>query len=43
MIRPIHDRMPVILDPGDEAAWLDPDAEAGDLRGPAAPRRLTTC
>jgi putative SOS response-associated peptidase YedK len=31
-IRPIHDRMPVILDPGDEAAWLDPDAEPGDLR-----------
>ena len=21
----IHDRMPVILDPKDEAAWLDPD------------------
>jgi len=25
-IAPIHDRMPVILDPGDHAAWLDPQA-----------------
>ena len=24
LIRPIHDRMPVILDPGSEAEWLDP-------------------
>ncbi len=31
LIRPIHDRMPVILDPAVEAAWLDPDAEVGDL------------
>ena len=31
LLRPIHDRMPVILDPADYAAWLDPenrDAEA---------------
>jgi putative SOS response-associated peptidase YedK len=37
LIRPIHDRMPVVLAPGDEAAWLDPDAEAGDLRALLAP------
>jgi putative SOS response-associated peptidase YedK len=25
LIRPIHDRMPVVLDPEAEAAWLDPE------------------
>lgn len=25
IMRPIHDRMPAILDPADEARWLDPD------------------
>lgn len=25
MTRPIHDRMPVILDPSDHGLWLDPD------------------
>ncbi len=25
LMRPIHDRMPVVLDPGAEAAWLDPE------------------
>jgi putative SOS response-associated peptidase YedK len=29
LMRPIHDRMPVILDPADWNAWLNPDA--GDL------------
>ncbi len=29
LIAPIHDRMPVILDPADHAAWLDP--RQGDL------------
>ena len=38
LIRPIHDRMPVVLRPELEAAWLDPEAEPDDLRellGPA--------
>jgi len=31
LIRPIHDRMPVILDPGAEAPWLDPDRPEDEL------------
>jgi putative SOS response-associated peptidase YedK len=31
LIRPIHDRMPVILDPSLEAAWLDPAAGEDEL------------
>lgn len=31
IVRPIHDRMPVVLDPAAETAWLDPDAPSGDL------------
>ncbi len=31
LIRPIHDRMPVILDPGLESGWLDPEASEDDL------------
>jgi putative SOS response-associated peptidase YedK len=31
LMRRIHDRMPVILDPGAERAWLDPDRSADDL------------
>jgi putative SOS response-associated peptidase YedK len=30
-VRPVHDRMPVVLDPTAEAAWLDPDAGVDDL------------
>jgi len=37
LIRPIHDRMPVVLEPGAEAAWLDPDAPQEDLRELLAP------
>ncbi len=34
IMRPIHDRMPVILAPGDWDAWLEPDAkDAGGLQG----------
>src|SRR3954452_14844388 len=31
LIRPIHDRMPVILSPEAEEAWLDPTMDAGQL------------
>jgi putative SOS response-associated peptidase YedK len=31
LIRPIHDRMPVILSPGQETAWLDPALEEREL------------
>jgi putative SOS response-associated peptidase YedK len=33
MMRPIHDRMPVILEPDLEAAWLADDASEDDLAG----------
>jgi putative SOS response-associated peptidase YedK len=31
LIRPIHDRMPVVLAPDREAAWLDPDLAEKEL------------
>lgn len=31
LMAPVHNRMPVILDRGDEAGWLDREAEDGDL------------
>lgn len=31
LVRPIHDRMPVILPPSAYAAWLDPGAKAADV------------
>jgi putative SOS response-associated peptidase YedK len=31
LMRPIHDRMPVILDPRAEGVWLSPDAGEADL------------
>lgn len=37
LMRPIHDRMPVILDPDAEGNWLDPDAKAQDLEALLAP------
>jgi putative SOS response-associated peptidase YedK len=37
LVRPIHDRMPVVLEPELEAAWLDADAEPEDLRRLLAP------
>ena len=35
LLAPIHNRMPVILDPDDEALWLD--------RGPIAPVKVLPC
>jgi putative SOS response-associated peptidase YedK len=32
LVAPIHDRMPIILDPGDWDAWLGPDTPAVALR-----------
>ena len=44
LIAPIHDRMPVILDPVAEARWLDPAVTAppalGPLLAPCPPERL---
>ena len=37
LIRPIHDRMPVILDPGSEAEWLDPERSGEELLELLAP------
>ena len=32
LVRPVHDRMPVILPPGDWAAWLGAQTKADDLK-----------
>jgi putative SOS response-associated peptidase YedK len=39
LMRPIHDRMPVVLDPDAESAWLDPDGVADDLLDLLVPAR----
>ena len=31
LVRPVHDRMPVVLDRDAESAWIDPEAEPDDL------------
>jgi putative SOS response-associated peptidase YedK len=38
-VAPLHDRMPVILDAGAEAAWLDAATSAADLHDLLAPLR----
>jgi putative SOS response-associated peptidase YedK len=37
VLAPIHDRMPLILQPADYTAWLDPHTEAPTLRALFAP------
>jgi putative SOS response-associated peptidase YedK len=42
VLAPLHDRMPVILDPAAERAWVDastPDAELRELLAPLAPEQ----
>ena len=34
LVAPVHNRMPVILDAGDHARWLDPAAGGRDLLKP---------
>ncbi len=36
-LAPLHDRMPVILDPGTEVSWLDPDTSAEEAQPLLAP------
>ncbi len=36
-VRPVHDRMPVVLERSAEASWLAPDAGVDDLLGLLAP------
>ena len=37
LIRPIHDRMPVVLAPELEGSWLDPDVDPEELMGLLVP------
>jgi putative SOS response-associated peptidase YedK len=39
LIRPIHDRMPVVLQPDAEERWLDPELDEGALLALLAPPR----
>lgn len=42
LLRPVHDRMPVIVAPTDYARWLDPSlADPSDLVAPCAADRMT--
>jgi putative SOS response-associated peptidase YedK len=43
LVKPVHDRMPVVLDPAVESTWLDPDADPEvleELLRPAPEDRL---
>jgi putative SOS response-associated peptidase YedK len=37
MVAPIHDRMPVIIRPGDYRAWIAPSTTTGDVRRMTSP------
>jgi putative SOS response-associated peptidase YedK len=41
LVAPIHDRMPIILDPSDWDAWLDPDTPDAALRAALRPAPAT--
>ena len=40
VVAPFHDRMPVILDPADHQAWLDPEHKGVDLESLTHPRHI---
>jgi putative SOS response-associated peptidase YedK len=39
LMKPIHDRMPVIVDPADWDTWLNPDTDRNTLQSLLAPAR----
>jgi putative SOS response-associated peptidase YedK len=41
LLRPLHDRMPVIIAPSEYARWLDPANEPTDLLAPYPPDAMT--
>lgn len=41
-LQPLHHRMPVMLEPGDEADWIDPGTPAGALHGLLRPYEATS-
>ncbi len=41
LLRPIHDRMPVIVDPDDYERWLSDDDEAESLLAPCPADKMT--
>ncbi|MEO5700491.1 MAG: SOS response-associated peptidase, partial [Casimicrobiaceae bacterium] len=42
LLRPVHDRMPLVIAPADYARWLDSEnADVGDLVGPFPAERMT--
>jgi putative SOS response-associated peptidase YedK len=46
LMRPLHERMPVILEPGSDGLWLDPLTPADVLRGLLVPypsERMAAC
>jgi putative SOS response-associated peptidase YedK len=42
LVEPVHDRMPIVLEPGAWDAWLDADTPVGELRGMLRPAPAST-